>query len=305
MHMSSPDAPEIHALIDLPLDVLNLVFSHAADARTLCSLGCACKQTASAAASDALWEVAARSAGVGKPWRASLRALHLANAALRSRFALKPPPASAPRKLRCSPASACCTIAPFSHTERTWLEYCNRVQEGTLHLESSSRLLHLHDASDACVGVAVLADGPDDGTAAAPSLPLLDAVGEFRYRVQLARRVAVIDASAPAGQRASAALGQLPPGFCQRRPAAPAAQADAPPAVVVADVPGGKLSIGRAMDLVGLLVHERLAYDSGEHSAPTRLHWLVLAAASAQAADTLERAARSIVFKSSLALPTT
>tara|TARA_B110001452_G_scaffold121646_1_gene100912 strand:- start:54 stop:1289 length:1236 start_codon:yes stop_codon:yes gene_type:complete len=291
--------------------------------------------------------------------RETVLAHRTAEAALRP-FHTKAPSLSSPRKLRC-PCQApevetfggTFGVTPFSPQEVAWMSWFGRMEEGTLHLEHArgGRLVlhvHAHDSSE-CLACALL----NAGSAAGPPSPnpsrdrrlgglqwygasqqrLLRVVTEFRHRVRIVKRMSVVDASTPSGKHALALLGKLPKCFCRRiEPPRIGAvdgsshfssilEADLAPAVVVVDVASSKLSVGRAMDIVGLLSRMMISHDrvaareqadgrpvepwlegAGAGPGVPRLHRVVFAASSPSAASTLEKAVCSICFKSNLAL---
>lgn len=166
---------------------------------------------------------------------------------------------------------------------------------------------------------------------------LAEAVREFRHRVGLVSRISVVDGTKDSARRALLLLGGLPRCVCRKLDAltiegcpdsaltsliewcgedCPAGEvagnrrmADGMPAVVIAEQARLRLSIGHAMCVVGSLVRQLVRLDNdvatnrGCENAPRRtVQHVVLVAAGQKAAETLEKAVRSISFKSHQAL---
>ena len=103
----------------------------------------------------------------------------------------------------------------------------------------------------------------------------------------------------PSSQGVAAAAA---PATAAPATAAPAAAA-APrlPAVLIVDQWRPKVSIGHAMDIIGSVLAQVARH--AEANEATRIHHVVVVAASSRSADTLAKAVRSIGFKSHLVLP--
>ena len=329
--------------------------------RSLFSLAAACKATATGASGELWKRAAeiARIHSYDEIGCRETLLAHLKAEATLKPFQTKAPSLSSPRKLRCPcHASEIETfggtfgVAPFTPQEVAWMAWFGRMEEGTLHLEHArgGRVVlhvHAHDSSD-CLGCALMAAGSAAGPPSqnpsrdrrlaelqwhgAAQQRLLRVVTEFRHRVRIVRRMSVLDASTQAGKHALALLDRLPKCFCRHiEPSRSSAVAerffastfepDLAPSVVVVDVASSKLSVGRAMDIVGLVTRMVLCHDGvaateqadgrmGEHwldgagagHAWPRVHRVVFAAPSSSAASTLEKAVCSICFKSNLAL---
>lgn len=347
-------------LLDLDDDTLVCILYHCGCDIALGALSCTCHQLLRAVTmTDDAWANAAARRHVWRcdplSWRETLQILRRVDNELR-RFETQPPPSSS-HKLRCArdPASALSStrpgsfstapdgprssssrnvvidIMPFSAREQAWVRWFGRFTQGVLHIDHAPHgrtILHLHDAdTDDCIACAL--QSPSSGLhylscgacCTAGEDRLRHAVSEFRHRMNISRRVCVVDGSRPAGQAViEKTLRRLPACVCRTVKAAGAEaaalhtafyfEATAPPVVLV-ESNKPRPSIGYAMALVGGLVRQLVRHHvaCGEvANKPAdklrgRVERVILVASTHTAADVFEKAVRSIVFKSHLTLP--
>ena len=203
--------------------------------------------------------------------------------------------------------------------------------------------LHLHDESDVCIACAIQGpEGSKLGFPNSQcghvdqQIRLAHAIGEFRHRLRMLSRLHVLDASTC--QATLLGLRKLPSCMCCRLEVRPQSNAEAehnmfsaqlrnafcelrPVVVILAGHCLQRIDVGRAMGLVGSVVSELVAADiadthcqaagrDGEWRESLRgdlwlpgVRHVVILAGSAPAADTLQKAVRSISMKSSHSLP--